>query len=104
MNAEFNWWLLIVGVVAGAGLCWLVVADSRRRDEEISEAETTAEAAWIAEILHASPTPAGEETALAVLRLHRSYLAASLPPDNEADPPPREPDPPNGDAPSGDST
>lgn len=99
MNAEFNWWLLIVGVVAGAGLCWLVVADSRRRDDEISEAETTAEAAWIADILHASPTPAGEETALAVLRLHRSYLAASLPPDDWADS--RVPD---GDAPSGDST
>ena len=28
MSAEFNWWLLIVGVVAGAALTWLVVADS----------------------------------------------------------------------------
>jgi hypothetical protein len=98
VNAEFNWWLLIVGVVVGAGLCWLVVADSRRRDEEISEAETTAEATWIAETLHGSANPVGEETALAILRLHRSYLATSLPPDDEADS-----RAPNGDAPSGDS-
>lgn len=95
MNAEFNWWLLIVGVVVGAGLCWLVVADSRRRDEEISEAETTAEATWIAETLHGSPTPVAEETALAILRLHRSYLATSLPPDDESEAP--DDAPPSGD-------
>jgi hypothetical protein len=31
MNAEFNVWLLIVGLVVGAGLVWLVIMDSRRR-------------------------------------------------------------------------
>ena len=39
MNAEFNWWLLIVGLVIGAGLVWLVVADSRRREADLSERE-----------------------------------------------------------------
>ena len=24
VNAEFNWWLLIVGLVVGAGLVWFV--------------------------------------------------------------------------------
>ena len=31
MVAEFNWWLLIVGVVAGGVLTWLVLADTTRR-------------------------------------------------------------------------
>ena len=44
MSAEFNWWLLIVGVVAGAALTWLVVADSSRRDREVGERELPAEA------------------------------------------------------------
>ena len=48
MSAEFNWWLLIVGVVAGAALTWLVVADSSRREREVGERELPAEAAWIA--------------------------------------------------------
>ena len=51
MSAEFNWWLLIVGVVAGAALTWLVVADSGRREREISERELPAEATWIARSL-----------------------------------------------------
>ena len=37
VNAEFNWWLLIVGLVIGAGLVWLVLADSRRREVDILE-------------------------------------------------------------------
>ena len=43
MNAEFNWWLLIVGLVVGAGLVWLVVLDSRRRETDIDAAETARE-------------------------------------------------------------
>ncbi len=29
MNAEFQWWLLIVGLVVGGGLVYLVLADLR---------------------------------------------------------------------------
>ena len=39
MSAEFNWWLLIVGLVAGGALTWLVLADSIRRDREIGDEE-----------------------------------------------------------------
>jgi hypothetical protein len=78
--SEFNWWLLIVGLVVGAGLVWLILADSHRRESEITQAELPAEAAWIA----ATMTDGGEaidaETAERVLLLHRAYLA-SLPPD-----------------------
>jgi hypothetical protein len=36
VNAEFNWWLLIVGLVIGAALVYLVLADSSRRESEVS--------------------------------------------------------------------
>ena len=64
MNAEFNWWLLIVGLVVGAGLVWFVVADSRRRDADIEADERPREAIWL-------------------LELHRVYLE-SPPPDDPA--------------------
>jgi hypothetical protein len=69
---DFNWWLLIIGVVAGGLLTWLVLAESKRQEGEIGETELPAEAAWIARTL---ATPA-VDAALAedVLRAHRRYL------------------------------
>jgi hypothetical protein len=78
--SEFNWWLLIVGLVIGAGLVWLILADSHRRDSEISQTELPAEAAWIAATMTEAGQPLDPETAERVLLLHRAYLA-SLPPD-----------------------
>ena len=78
--SEFNWWLLIVGLVIGAGLVWLILADSQRRESEISQAELPAEAAWIAATLEETDDAVDAQTAERVLRLHRAYLA-SLPPD-----------------------
>ncbi len=72
MSAEFNWWLLIVGVVAGAALTWLVVADSGRREREVSERELPAEATWISRSVGSPGVDA--ETAELVLRAHRRYL------------------------------
>ena len=82
MNAEFNWWLLIVGLVIGAGLVWLVLADSRRRDSDILEREREGEALWIADTLADSGRPVDADDVLEVLRLHADYLAAG-PPDEE---------------------
>jgi hypothetical protein len=85
VTAEFNWWLLIVGVVAGAGLAWLVLADSARREREIAAEEIPAEAEWIARLLAEEGIPVDAATAEAVLLAHRRYLAAP-PPDALVDP------------------
>src|SRR5438128_2518793 len=77
VNAEFNWWLLIVGLVAGAGLVWLVIADWSRRDEDLSEDERQAESAWIAQILLEQGERLDPEDAEHVLALHRAYLRQS---------------------------
>lgn len=84
MNSEFNWWLLIVGLVVGAGLVWLVVADSRRRDVDVGEAEREGEARWIAEALTDAGRRVEDNDVLDILRLHAAYLAAS-PPDEPFD-------------------
>lgn len=75
MIAGFDWWLLLVGIVAGAGLSWLVLADFRRRDEEIAEDEQALEAGWIAGALTTAGRPLDEASVTEVLRLHRAWLA-----------------------------
>lgn len=83
--AEFNWWLLLLGLAAGAVLAWLVLADSDRRDAEVGDEEIAAEAGWIARTLADGPTSLDAERAEAVLRAHRRYLAFP-PPDALVDP------------------
>ncbi len=85
MNAEFNWWLLIVGVAVGAGLAWLVLADLVRRDRDVTEEELPAEATWIARSLADRGQPLSPDQAEAVLRAHRTYLAFP-PPDAVVEP------------------
>ena len=90
MNAEFNWWLLIVGVVGGAGLLWLVLGDWSRREEEVGAAERAREAEWIADVLRADGAPVDPATTEQVLRLHRTWLretGAYDPLDDEASTP-----------------
>jgi hypothetical protein len=77
--AEFQWWLLIVGLVAGGGLVAVVSIDGRRREEDITELERQAEATWIADQL-AYREALDPATVEAVLRAHREYLSL-LPPD-----------------------
>jgi hypothetical protein len=78
--AEFQWWLLIVGLVAGGGLVFVVSMDGRRREEDVEGLERQAEATWIADQLAARDREPllDPQTVEAVLRVHREYL--SLPP------------------------
>ncbi len=88
MNAEFNWWLLIVGLVLGAALTWLVMAETTRRDVDVTEHEQRAESAWIATILSRAGRPTPAERVEEILRLHRDYLAAPPPDDPDESPRP----------------
>jgi len=79
--AEFQWWLLIVGLVAGGGLVAVVMTDGRRRDEDVGELERRAEATWIAQRLSGRRRSVDSSVVEAVLDAHREYL--TLPPPDE---------------------
>ena len=79
MNAEFNVWLLIVGLVVGAGLVWLVIMDSRRRESEIDAVERPREAAWLSAVMREDGYDVSPEAAERLLLLHRAYLDAPPP-------------------------
>ena len=76
--AEFQWWLLLVGLVAGGGLVAVVSMDSRRREQDIGELEQRAESTWIADQLAGRGGP-DAPTVEAVLRAHREYLSLQPP-------------------------
>jgi hypothetical protein len=86
VNAEFNWWLLIVGLVVGAGLVWFVLMDARRREVDIDEQERPREALWLSRMLADEGHEVSPDVAERLLSLHRSYLEA--PPPDEAETPP----------------
>ena len=79
MNAEFNVWLLIVGLVMGAGLIWVVMMDARRRETEIDALERPREAAWLSAVLADDGYDVSPEAAEQLLLLHRAYLDAPPP-------------------------
>jgi hypothetical protein len=105
LMAEFQWWLLLVGLVAGGGLVAVVSMDGKRREQDISELERRAETGWISERLAGTGQWIDAPTVDAVLRLHREYLG--LPPPDAlivegeeaaADQDPGEPERPGDDA------
>jgi len=79
--AEFQWWLLLVGLVAGGGLVAVVTMDGRRREDDLSDLEREAEANCIAERVHGLDRDIDGRTVASILRIHREYL--SLPPPDQ---------------------
>ncbi len=77
--AEFQWWLLLVGLVAGGGLVAVVMMDGARREEDVEAEERPAEAGWIAERLQASGRRPDPDVVEAVLALHEQYRTAPPP-------------------------
>lgn len=82
--AEFDWWLLILGLVVGGGLTYLVLADMARRDADVEAGEQAAEARWLSERLAERGVVLDPDETLEVLREHRAYLG--LPPPDEIEP------------------
>ena len=82
--AEFQWWLLIVGIVAGGGLVAVVFLEGSRHDWDVAEDERRAEATWISQWLASEGRSVSGDDAEDVLRAHRDYLA--LPPPDRLEP------------------
>lgn len=76
--AEFQWWLLLVGLVAGGALVAVISMDSARREVDVTAREREAEAGLLAAQLDAEGQPIDAATVAAVLRAHADYL--KLPP------------------------
>ena len=76
--AEFDWWLLVLGLVVGGGLVYLVLAESSRRDADLEADELEAEATFISERLGDVGLDLSQPEVAEVLREHRAYLR--LPP------------------------
>jgi hypothetical protein len=72
--AEFQWWLLIVGLVAGGALVAVISMDGARRDDELAAEERSAEATFLATQLAAAGEPIDRPTVEIVLRAHADYL------------------------------
>ncbi len=77
--AEFQWWLLLVGLVAGGALVAVVTMDGKRREEDLGELERRAETNWIAARLSGTGQWVDAPAVDAVLRLHREYLGMPPP-------------------------
>src|SRR5215204_4070570 len=84
MISEFNWWLLLLGLVVGGGLTWLVLAETRRREQDLEERDLADEAVWLEERLAEEGRSLSPDTIERVVQLHREYLAV-VPPADEAD-------------------
>jgi hypothetical protein len=82
MNAEFNVWLLIVGVVAGAGVVVLIVWRFTWPDDDETDLERWTSARWIAGHLAREGRPVDPATTEDILALHRDYLAGIDPTDD----------------------
>jgi hypothetical protein len=84
MISEFNWWLLLLGLAVGGGLTWLVMAETRRREQDLEEADLVDEAVWLEERLAEEGREVSPDTIERVVQLHREYLAV-VPPADAAD-------------------
>ncbi len=81
MTSDFDWWLLLVGIVIGAGLAWLVLAEfgpSTVPDPESEETELQLEADWIAARFEERGAKVDRGTLTEALALDRLYRAPDV--------------------------
>ena len=77
--AEFQWWLLLLGLVAGGGIVAVVYMDGSRRDQDIADEELPAEALLISERLSGRGRQVDPGVVEEILLEHRAYRAAPPP-------------------------
>jgi len=82
--AEFQWWLLLLGLVAGGGIVAVVYMDGARREQDIADDELPVEATWISERLTSRGRPLEAAIVERVLLEHRVYRME--PPPDRAEP------------------
>jgi hypothetical protein len=79
--AEFQWWLLLVGLVAGGAIVSVVSMDAKRERADIEAREREAMASWIADRLAKDGVDVDTDRVAAVIAAEQDYLA--LPPPDE---------------------
>src|SRR2546428_11282149 len=57
VNVQFDWWLILVGFVLGAGLAWLLPPELHRPEDDLAARRREVEAQWIAPGLNAHGVP-----------------------------------------------
>ena len=70
--------------MVGGGLTWLVLSETRRREQDLEERDLADEAIWLEERLAEEGRPVAPDTIERVVQLHREYLAV-VPPSDGAD-------------------
>jgi hypothetical protein len=76
--AEFNLWLLVLGIAAGAAVTWVVIGTIARNDDEVAAEEQAAEADWIARTIEEHGGRAPTQLVAQILGLHRRYLQGGV--------------------------
>ena len=76
---EIQWWLLIVGLVAGGAVVAVLTMSPRRTDDDLPPDERNAEATFIAAHLEATGENVDRATVARILETHREYLGLPAP-------------------------
>jgi hypothetical protein len=76
--AEFNLWLLVLGIAAGAAVTWVVIGTIARNDDEVAAEEQAAEADWITRTIEEHGGRAPTQLVAQILGLHRRYLQGGV--------------------------
>ena len=77
LMAEFQWWLLLVGLVAGGGLVAVVTMDGRRREEDIERARAARRGDLDRRAARGSRTAVDARDGRGDPAAHREYLVAA---------------------------
>jgi hypothetical protein len=79
--AEFQWWLLLVGLVAGGAIVSVVSMESKRERSDLDAREREAMTSWIADRLLRDGVDVDTDRVAAVIAAEQDYLG--LPPPDE---------------------